>query len=356
MKPISANEPLSVRSNIVWNAMGSFIYLFAQWILTYVVVKVLGFTDAGIFSLAMTVAGVFSVVATYGMRSYQASDVEGQHSFGIYLRSRVITCILSLALCMVFTAVNGYSFYVFLCISAYMGFKVLEAVSDVYQGLLQKEMRLDYVGKSYLVKGIAILVVFIVVVMVFRSLLASICTMSVVMMLVIVLYERRRAALFEEKAEGAPEHSSLKKGVWLLLVTCLPLALYGLFFTVMGQAPRYFIEMLLGEEALGYYASIAMPVVIIQVSGSFIFSPLVTPMAKSLAENNRPAFLSLVKKVILFIAGLAIVSVVLGVLFGDPVLIWAFGAEIEPIRICLCRLLPVRFSRVSGGFSRLFSR
>lgn len=350
MKPISANEPLSVRSNIVWNAMGSFIYLFAQWILTYVVVKVLGFTDAGIFSLAMTVAGVFSVVATYGMRSYQASDVEGQHSFGIYLRSRVITCILSLALCMVFTAVNGYSFYVFLCISAYMGFKVLEALSDVYQGLLQKEMRLDYVGKSYLVKGIAILAAFLVVVVIFRSLLASICMMSIVMALVIVFYERRRAALFEEEVKGALDYSSLRKSVALLLVTCLPLALYGLFFTIMGQAPRYFIEMLLGEEALGYYASIAMPVVIIQVSGSFIFSPLVTPMAKSLAENNRPAFLSLVKKVIVFIAGLAIVSAALGALFGDSVLIWAFGAEIGPYTYLLMPLVACAILTCLGWF------
>jgi O-antigen/teichoic acid export membrane protein len=350
MKPVSANEPLSVRSNIVWNAMGNFIYLFVQWILTYVVVRVLGFADAGVFSLAMTVAGVFAVVATYGMRSYQASDVEGQHSFKIYLCSRVITCIVALALCLVFTAVNGYSPYVFLCISAYMLFKVLEAISDVYQGLLQKEMRLDYVGKSYLVKGAAILVVFLAAVMVFRSLLVAICTMSVVMVLVIVLYERRRAALFEKKMAGTPDDSSLRKGVRLLLATCLPLALYGLFFTIMGQAPRYFIEMLLGEEALGYYASIAMPVVIIQVSGSFIFSPLVTPMAQSLSDGDRIGFLSMVKKVVLFIVVLAVISVVLGILFGDSVLVWAFGSEIAPYTYLLMPLVACAIFTCLGWF------
>lgn len=350
MGRIDKKEPLSVRSNIMWNTVGNFVYLFSQWILTYVVVRFLGFADAGVFSLAMTVTGVFAVVATYGMRSYQASDVEGQYSFKVYLCSRVITCIAALVLCLAFAAVNGYSPYMFLCISAYMVFKVLEAISDVYQGLLQKEMRLDYVGKSYLVKGIAILAAFLVVVVIFQSLLASICTMSIVMALVIVFYERRRAALFEEEVKGVLDYSSLRKSVALLLVACLPLALYGLFFTIMGQAPRYFIEMLLGEEALGYYASIAMPVVIIQVSGSFIFSPLVTPMAKSLSENDRHAFLSIVKKVILFIAGLAIVSVVLGVLFGDPVLIWAFGAEIEPYTYLLMPLVACAVFTCLGWF------
>ena len=350
MRHVDKKEPLSVRSNIVWNTVGNFVYLFSQWILTYIVVKFLGFADAGVFSLAMTVAGVFAVVATYGMRSYQASDVEGQHSFRVYLCSRVVTCIVALVLCLVFTAANGYSPYVFLCISAYMLFKVLEAMSDVYQGLLQKEMRLDYVGKSYLVKGIAILVVFLVMVVAFRSLLVAICTTSIIMVLVIVFYERRRVALFEERASEAPGQASLKKAVMLLLATCLPLALYGFFFTIMGQAPRYFIEMLLGEEALGYYASIAMPMVIIQVSGSFIFSPLVTPMARSLSENDRSAFLSIVKKVILFIAGLAIVSVVLGLLFGDPVLVWAFGAEIESYTYLLMPLVACAIFTCLGWF------
>lgn len=350
MGRVDKKEPLSVRSNIVWNTVGNFVYLFSQWILTYIVVKFLGFADAGVFSLAMTVAGVFAVVATYGMRSYQASDVEGQHPFRVYLCSRIVTCAAALALCAAFAAANGYSPYVFLCIFAYMIFKVLEALSDVYQGLLQKEMRLDYVGKSYLVKGIAILAAFLVVVVVSQSLLASICTMSIIMVLVIVLYERKRAALFEEKPERGQGHVSPKKSVILLLATCLPLALYGLFFTVMGQAPRYFIEMLLGEEALGYYASIAMPVVIIQVSGSFIFSPLVTPMAKSLSENNRHAFLSTVKRVVLFIAGLAIVSVVLGLLIGDSALVWAFGAEIEPYTYLLMPLVACAIFTCLGWF------
>lgn len=350
MKQVDKREPLSIRSNILWNTIGNFAYLLSQWILTYIVVKFLGFADAGVFSLAMTVAGVFAVVATYGMRSYQASDVEGRYSFGTYLRSRIITCTVALALCAVFAAVNGYSTYVFLCIFLYMLFKVLEAMSDVYQGMLQREMRLDYVGKSYLVKGVAILVAFLVSVAVSRSLLMSICTMSIVMILVIALYERRRTTLFVEKADTVQARSSLRKNVTRLLFACLPLALYGLFFTVMGQAPRYFIEMLLGEEALGYYASIAMPVVVIQVSGSFIFSPLVTPMAKSLSENNRRDFLSMVKKVVLFIVGLAIASVVLGAFFGDPVLIWAFGAEIEPYTYLLMPLVACAIFTCLGWF------
>lgn len=327
-----------MRSNIVWNTLGNLVYLLSQWILTYVVVRLLGFEDAGIFSLAMTVASVFSVIAMYGMRSYQASDIERRHSFKVYLGSRVVTSALSVVLCLAFVLVNDYSLDMTLCIMAFMLYKALEAMSDVYQGFLQKQMRLDYVGKSFLIKGIVTFAVFFVTIMATKSLLFGICAICLAMFVVVVLYDCRKASSFEESHEREDEGDLPRKTLHLLGI-CLPLALYGLFFAVVGQAPRYFIELMLGAEALGFYASIAMPVALIQVSGSFIFTPLVTPMAKSLSAGCSSEFASMVRKVLLFLLLLAIVSAVLGFLLGDPVLVWAFGEEIEPYTYLLMPLV-----------------
>ncbi|MBQ3301868.1 MAG: hypothetical protein IJH04_06985, partial [Eggerthellaceae bacterium] len=110
----------------------------------------------------------------------------------------------------------------------------------------------------------------------------------------------------------------------------LPLAVYGFLFNTMVQIPRLFIEGTLGTEQLGYYTTVAMPVVVVQVSASFFFAPLVTPMAERINSGDLPGFSSIVKKVLLFIAALSVVAAIVFGLLGEPALILAFGESIAP--------------------------
>ncbi|WP_165054714.1 MULTISPECIES: lipopolysaccharide biosynthesis protein [unclassified Adlercreutzia] len=316
-------QALSLRANIVWNTAGNFIYLFCQWLLTYVVVKSLGFASAGVFSLAMTVANSFSVVATYTMRNFQTSDVEDVFCDRAYINSRILTCSIAFVCCVCFSLVNDYGFYVSACISVYMIFKISEALSDVYQGILQKSMRLDYVGISFVVKGIATLLLFYAAIKLTGSLLFAICALAVCSFLIVLVFDRKHALEFAKKA--TPARNATKD----LLIACLPIAIYGFLLNVVGQAPRYFIESLLGDQALGFYASVAMPVVIVQVSASFIFSPLVTPLAASVSANEYRRYFAMIAKVLFFIALLAVFAFFAAFTVGNPILVLFFGNEIS---------------------------
>ena len=329
----TSEKRIGIKEGIAWNSAGNFIYLFFQWLLTYVVIRLLGYETAGLFSLAIAITNSFFGIASYSMRSYQVSDVNGDYSRNAYVESRIITCVGFFVVCVGYTIISGYDSYTAICVVVYSLFKVSEAMSDVFQGILQLRFRLDYVGISFSVKGLFEFLGFLIAILVFGDLLSALIALTVVSFAIVAFYDYRKAR------EGQKEDLAPFKTVKALLVACLPMALYGLLFNAAGQVPRIFIEWGMGAEALGYYTSIAMPVVIIQVSASFIFSPLVTPLAQYVSDGDRQSFLALLKKVVLSIAVIAAVSFVGFYLAGEWLLMLLFGDSIAPYTYLLLPLV-----------------
>lgn len=331
----ASKEGLSIQKNLAWNSVGNLVYLFSQWLLTYIVTNTLGFESAGIYSLSVSVSSSFYMVASYTMRNFQVSDVTHVYADETYVRSRYLTSLLSIVMCLGFAVVSAYPTNTILCIVFYMFFKASEAISDVYQGVMQVRLRMDYIGKSFILKGIIELLLFYAALLFFRSITTAVGVLFLSSYALVLLYDRPHAQSFY-----TPQVNGLR-AIASLLKECLPSAVYGLFFMAAGQLPRIFLEGQLGTEALGFYSSIAMPVLIIQVSASFIFSPLATPLAESLERGNIRRFKKIIVQVFIVIALLALVGVVgfslLGtwfytLLFGEKIVPYTFLAV--PLTIC----------------------
>lgn len=325
MEPKLAQDEkrLSITESIAWNSIGNFVYLFAQWLLTYIVVRLLGYESAGILSLAISVGTSFSTVALYTMRNYQTSDIDEAYSACDYVSSRFFTCGLSLLLCVLFTFANSYDAYMCACIIMFMLFKVSEAMSDVFQGILQKRNRMDYVGISFALRGIVCLVLFATAILIFNDLLSAITLLCVSSFALVFLYDYQHAKV--DLNGGSKSIQSIKS----LLIVCFPVAMYGILINTGAQLPRYFIELLMGAEQLGYYTSVAMPVVIVQVAANFIFAPLVTPLAVNLNRGNYKGFLKLVIRTLIFIGALAALSFIGFAVAGEWLLVLLFGDSIN---------------------------
>ena len=97
---------LSLRRNVVYTSAGSLTYLACQWLINVLAVRLGSYADGGMLSLAVTVTNVFSVLATFSLRVYQASDVTGRFSASRYISTRVMTGLAGMALCMAFVAAN----------------------------------------------------------------------------------------------------------------------------------------------------------------------------------------------------------------------------------------------------------
>lgn len=320
MKP----SKLSLKKNIIWNSSGSFVYLFFQWLITYLVVILLGFKDAGIFALAISVASVAFSFALYGVRGYQVSDISRKYSDKSYIIARIITSLLAIGGSLVYLSLYKYSLYTTLCIVAYLVFKISEAYVDVYHGIIQRGMRMDFIGKSFILRGVISNSLFIGCVILTKNLLLSISVLAISSFVLIFLYDHSKVKLFYEKTDD----TSTRK-IMNLLIECLPLAIFTFLSILVMSIPRISLENTKGTEILGIYASIAIPAAIIQVLSGYIFSPMLTVFAEHVDQKNFKLFHKLLFKTLAYILVLSIVIIIGGAILGKFGLILLFGEKIS---------------------------
>ena len=150
----------SYSKQAIYNTLGNTIYLFCIWILTVLIVRISGYEDAGVFSIAMSIANIFYMINIFGMRSYQVSDVNNQFSSGCYIASRYFTIAAGAVMCVFYLAFVGYEQTLFITVLLFFGYRSFESMSDVYFGELQKCNRLDICFYSMSGKGIISVLLF----------------------------------------------------------------------------------------------------------------------------------------------------------------------------------------------------
>lgn len=332
----TSTPKLSVAQNMMWNSVGSFVYLFMQWVLTIIIVKIVGFGENGYFTLAMSLTNTFGVIANYGMRNYQVSDVNDKYTNGTYIASRYITSIVAMLAMTVFTLANGYSKHVAIILITYMIFKLSETFVDVYQAICQKEWRMDIVGKSLLIRGVLTTLSFTITLYLTRSLPLSILSMIIVAYVVVFGYDVK----FSRKITNVSfdkNYINIKK----LLIECLPLVIYLFLSNWIISMPRYFLEREHGSDILGIYGSISTPTVIVQVAAAYMFTPLISIFAQHFAKKDIKEFVLLIAKVMIGIAAVAVVAIIGCMIFGDWGLKLLFGEKILEYSYLLIPVLVV---------------
>ena len=315
----------STLANIFYNSFGTIFYYGCQWLTTLLVVRISGFEDGGNYSLAMTFTAAFAIMALFNTRQYQVSDVTGEYSDRTYIRSRFIAMAISFAVCFAGLFFNAYTPYQWGVILLYMLFKCGEAWIDVYNGIDQKNGRMDYICYSYIFRGFFMIAGFCGVLYLTKNLVLAIGSITLLTFLTAFFYDRRTAERFIAK-DGATNRADVKK----LMFAMLPLVLVAVTNNLSISFPKYFLERFYDETVLGYYSSVATPSMIVQVGASTIFIPLITPLADRLKENDKKGFLEILKKVALVFAGLSVLALIVSALFGEWFLVLLFQEEIRP--------------------------
>ena len=217
------DKKLSLQSSIVWNSIGSIFYLGCQWLMTVLVVWIAGLETAGILSLAMSVSNIWYSFAVYGMRNFQVSDTVGKYKNGTYVCSRYLTGIGAFAGCLIYTFVVGYDSYQKVCILLYFVYKLSEALFDVYAGIFQKNWRLDYVGKSLIIRGFLSIFSFILLLLTTNNIAITFGIMALLCMISVFTYDISKAGKLDNIAVSIEIHA-----VFPLLKECFPLVVYTL--------------------------------------------------------------------------------------------------------------------------------
>lgn len=317
---------MDYRKQAAINSIGSVVLMFGQWLISVLLVRMSGYEDAGIFSLAMTVSNVFSFFANYGLRNYQVSDVENRFTQGQYILTRVFTSLVSSAACAIYLSVaGGYSPLERWAILLYLLYSNINVLSDTLLGSLQLHDRLYINGYSNIMRGTVCFLAFVGTYLVVHNLLAALAAMCLATLLLAVLYDWR---CFRKVETIAPWKRADWSAVTRLLRVCFALMLSNIFPVITTALPRRSIQKLAGTEQLGYFSSIFTPTVLITTLVPAIIIALVPKMAKAWNERNRRELFCLVGQTYGFTLGFVLVAELAALVAGRFVMKLIFGAEI----------------------------
>lgn len=302
-----APTKLSLGKNMLWNSVGSIVYLAAQWLITVVVVRLSnGFDAAGALALGMSVSNIFTPIGQYKIRPYQVSDVEGDYTARQYIAHRILTMGIAFAV-MIIYALATCPANQLEAIYLYGAYSFGPIFADVLHGEDQRADRMDYIGVSYILRGIASITVFSLVLWQTNSLELSLVAMTVVTFALIAIYDVPKT----RGLVGSIKPDFNKRKVFSLFKTCAPAVLALLFCSAVPAIPRQVLSGTNGADALGIYASVAAPVLIVQMGAQYVYSPMLTEFARRFRTGDVKGFSRLLLKVtgaITLIAGVGVVG------------------------------------------------
>lgn len=308
-------KPLSLKKNFSWTLMGNVIYAGCQWGLLVVLAKMGSPEMLGKFALALAITAPIIMFTNLQLRSVQATDTKNLYNFNDYLGLRIITCLIALVLITVVVTVIGYPFETILIVLIIAISKIIESISDVIFGMLQKNELMDRISISMIFKGSASLATFLIVISMTKNLIIGTLALVIVWLLVLLFYDIKNARQFTVFKPKFLFITMLN-----LVKLSLPLGIVFLIFSLNTNIPRYFLEFYFSVEELGFFAAMAYLI----VAGNTIISALgqsATPrLAKNYASGNIKGFSKLLLRLIFIAFFIGILGIGGAIIFGKELL------------------------------------
>ena len=333
------------KENMIWNMTGSFFYAFASMVLSFLVLRIAGEEQGGIFSFGFSTVGQqMFLLAYFGIRPFHITDGTNQYRFGDYLHHRCVTCALALLLGAGYLACIGYSWQKAQIIFLLIVYKVIDGFADVYESEFQRQGCLYLTGRSNTFRTILSVGIFLATLVSGAGLFAA-CAAAVlgqiagvVLFDIVVLRELKRV----DYGWSAKQGVSLTASSILLFVSVF------LDFYIFSAA-KYAIDAHLGDAASGYFNVIFMPTSVINLAAGFVIRPFLTYLTDCWNEHRFSDFKKKLLIIMAVIGGLTVLAVGGTVVLGRPVLAlleWLLGKSYSGT---LTALWPAFIMIVLGG-------
>lgn len=313
---------LKVKNSIIYNTVGTFFYFFCQWAITVLVVKIGGYSNSGILSITISMTNIFYMISMYGVRSFQVSDIKNEYKDGDYLFVRLITSAVSLIFFCLTLLFLKYESKIQLCMIIYFFFKLGESITDLNFGFFQRYNFYRYIGISYILKGLATLLVFSMTLYFSQNLLLTLLLETLILWFFIIIYDFR-------KIKNKLNLKMKKDKILQLLKICFSLMLYTLILPYLNFITRYQVEKFFGTEELGYYSAITMVIVVICTLFGSIFVIIIPKISYMYKEKNMNKIIKVIFKINLAIIVFTIMSIIGAITLGNTVFSIIFTKTIE---------------------------
>ena len=314
----------NLKNQIFWNTLGSGFHSFNSLFFLIIVTRINGIKSAGIFTLCFATASIFYTIAVYSGRTYQVSEREKQIDDKEFIFNRAFMSCLMIVIALIFGLTSKYVGVKLFVLLILCIVKLIEALSDVYHGILQKHNRLDIVGKSLLIRSLFDIILFVIMDLITNNIILSCLSLIMVSLLTLVLYDIPKTKLYKnetKKLNVKASFSIIKMGFFTFGFTFIS--------NYLVNAPRYAIDNLLGEEFQTIFGIIVMPASIILLANQFALQPAITKLNDCYKQNDKRGFIRIIRILSLITIAVGLVATLAAYLIGIPVLNLLYGLTLN---------------------------
>ena len=313
----------SKSSAYLWNTVSSMLNAGASAILLLVVNRACGTIVAGDFTLAFSIAQLMVTIGYFELRSYQVTDITDRHTQSEYFTFKVLSCVAMLFISVIYVFINGYSFVRMELILALCVFKMLDAYEEFFVTVLQRYNRLGTGAKISSIRQFISLVVFAVLVILFKDVVFAV-GVCVAVSVFIIYFGLQRNVNRQYHISLHFDFAAIKE----ILFECLPLFIGSYLILYVGNAPKYAIDQYMSESYQTYYAILFMPSFVINLLSGFVFKPLLTDMS-TYYYTDKEKYKHIIQKIGIALTGIFVFVLLAALWLGIPVLNWLYDVQLD---------------------------
>lgn len=338
MKKISKNQKI-----FLWNAFGTSFNSFLSLFFLIIVTRINGIDESGLFSFYYSLSFTLQAIANYGGRIYQVSDTNNEFSFNNYLSSRYYTSLLTILIILIYCLYKNLPFNVVLIALFLITSRVIETFSDVIYGSFQKNNFLDMVGKSYTLKSILTLVLFLIIDLITHNLLLSTFGILLGSILVFIFYDLNKVKKFEI-IKYSFNKNVFKKSKYIFY--------FGFITLFISSIPRFIGNDLLSSKNIGYLGIVMMIPTVMNLMGQFVIQPKIVELSNLLKHKKVDDFYKIINKICIILFSISIIISICAYTIGPFCLQLLYGLSFDKFRILFCVLvLAGTFNCLSNVYS-----
>lgn len=324
---------ISEYKNVIWNTVGTVINSFSSLIYLIIVTRIGGIDISGVFSFCFSFSLTLYTFSNLGNRIFEVSD-KNRFSDSDYLTLKFFTCLISMAVALIFALIMGYEPIKIALIMIFMLIRSIEAFSDTFYAVFQKNERLDLVGISYFIKNILSFAVFFITYFLTGRIIPSSVSLLLVTLLVFLFFDRALVGNFQKIGI-----SFKLKTVFSLFKNILSFMLFNLLTMVIANVPRIIVDLYHTDSKLGVFGILIMIPTIVILLGQLIIQPLLNGMSENFHKNKFREISSSVKKMLILITAVSIPSALAGYFMGPFALKLLYGVNLTDYKLSIALLV-----------------
>ena len=338
----------SLISNLSYTTIGMVLYNITLWFLGFLVLRILGDFESGYYGVAMTIGATLYGVALWGLRSFIVSDNDYGFTYFEYAIVRIITIIISSIIMIVYIFKNSFGTYQNIVIILYSMFKFGEALIELIDCFLQKQLKMDINAKSMILRSILLFIGFFIAIKLTNNLILGLIIMNVVTLGILVFYNFKK---FKELFvfEKIFKLKNVTKVLWLTF----PIMGFEMLSALTVSIPRIKYATIGDIGKLGIYISIYTIVIFLQLAIQIVIVAFAPYMAKDYSEDRRKSFLKKLFTMFFIAISLGLIAEVLVYFLGEFAIGLVYGKNIAHYYTYMYLAI---VSAVSLGITWIFSQ